>query len=69
VAIRGISHLGPDSARLAHTIRVLSRWGLVDRAPEWVAKHAVAPDGELIKGRSQADRVRGALQELGPIYV
>ena len=73
MAIRRISHLGPDSARLAHTIRVLSRWGLgvhfIDRAPDWVAKHAVAPDGELIKDCSQADRVRGALQELGPIYI
>ena len=73
MAIRRISHLAPDSARLAHTVRVLSRWGLgahlADRAPDWVAKHVVAPDGELIKGRSQADRVRGALQELGPIYV
>jgi len=73
MTIRHISHLGPDSARLAHTIRVLSRWGLgshfADRAPEWVGRHMVAPDGELIRGRSQADRVRGALQELGPIYV
>jgi ubiquinone biosynthesis protein len=73
MTIRRISHLGPDSARLAHTIGVLSRWGLgahlADRAPDWVARHVVAPDGELIKGCSQADRVRGALQELGPIYV
>lgn len=73
MSIRHIGHIGPDSARLAHTIRVLSRWGLgahlADRAPEWVSRHVVAPDGELIKGRSQADRVRGALQELGPIYV
>lgn len=73
MAIRRIAHIGPDSARLAHTIGVLSRWGLgahlVDRAPEWVSRHVVAPDGELVRGRSQADRVRGALQELGPIYV
>lgn len=73
MSIRHIGHLGPDSARLAHTIRVLSRWGLfahaVDRTPDWVAKHVTAPDGELVKGRSQAERVRGALQELGPIYV
>jgi predicted unusual protein kinase regulating ubiquinone biosynthesis (AarF/ABC1/UbiB family) len=64
---------GPNPVRLGETIRVLSRWGLgarlLDRAPEWLSRHVVAPDGQLVAGRSDAERLRLALEELGPIYI
>src|SRR4051794_25216350 len=72
-AYRRVSSLGPDSARLAHTVRVLGRYGLGDRlrdrAPAWLQRHLTHADGDLVRGRSEAERVRLALQELGPIYV
>jgi ubiquinone biosynthesis protein len=72
-AYRRMASLGPDSARLAHTVRVLTRYGLGARlhghAPAWLRRHAAEPDHELVAGRSEADRARLALQELGPIYV
>jgi ubiquinone biosynthesis protein len=58
---------------MGETIRILSRWGLgsrlVDHAPEWIGRHVVAPDGQLVGGRSDAERLRLALEELGPIYI
>jgi ubiquinone biosynthesis protein len=64
---------GPNPVRLGETIRVLSRWGLgarlLDHAPEWLSRHVVAPDGQLVAGRSDAERLRLALEELGPIYI
>jgi ubiquinone biosynthesis protein len=73
IAYRRVASLGPDSARLAHTVRVLSRYGLTtrlrDRAPAWLSRHLTAPDAALVGERSEGERLRLALQELGPIYV
>src|SRR4051812_26006169 len=70
---RRVASLGSDSARLAHTVRVLSRYGLTSRlrghVPAWLQRQQVEPEGELVGGRSEAERLRLALQELGPIYV
>lgn len=72
-AYRRIAALGPDSARLAHTARVLSRYGLGTRVrghlPAWLRQQLTQPDPELVAEHSEGERLRLALQELGPIYV
>lgn len=72
-AYRHVAAIGTDSARLAHTLRVLGRYGLgtrlTDHAPAWLRRHLSAPDAELAGAGSEAERARMALQELGPIYV
>jgi ubiquinone biosynthesis protein len=70
---RRVATLGADSARLAHTVRVLSRYGLTSRlrghGPAWLQRHLTEPEGDLVGGRSEGERLRLALQELGPMYV
>ncbi|UGS35768.1 ABC1 kinase family protein [Capillimicrobium parvum] len=70
---RRVASLGSDSARLAHTVRALSRYGLTSRlrghGPAWLQRHMTDPQSDLVGGRSEGDRLRLALQELGPIYV
>jgi ubiquinone biosynthesis protein len=72
-AYRRVASIGPDSARLAHTVRVLSRYGLTsglrDHAPAWLSRHLTAPDAKLVASAPEGERLRQALQELGPIYV
>ncbi len=68
-----LRRVGPSSARLAHTISVLGRYGvgsrLHDRAPGWVRRHLGQTDAAVAGDRPEAERLRLALEELGPIYV
>ena len=44
---RRVAAFGADSARLAHTVRVLSRYGLTSRlrghGPAWLRRHMTEP--------------------------